>query len=50
MNAKIIRFFPTRKEIEIKNYRIVRKQVAPLINEPISKSIKRKTLKAIKKF
>jgi hypothetical protein len=50
MNAKVIRFFPTHKEIEIKDYRIVRKQVAPLINEPISKSIKRKTLKAIKKF
>ncbi len=45
-----IRLFKTNKELEVKSNHMIRKQVPPLINEPISKSIKRKTLKAIKKF
>ena len=46
----MIKLFRINKELEIKNYRIIRKQVPPLINQPISASVKRKTLKAIKKF
>lgn len=50
MNGWIIKLFKKYNEIEILNYRLMVKQAPPLINEPISKSIKRKTLKAIKKF
>ena len=46
----MIKLFRINNKHEIKDYRIIRKQVPPLINEPISKSVKRKTLKAIKKF
>ena len=46
----MIKLFRINNKPEIKDYRIIRKQVPPLINEPISKSVKRKTLKAIKKF
>ena len=50
MNAIIIKVSKNYKELGIKNYRIIIKQVPPLINQPVSSSVKRKSLKALKKF
>lgn len=45
-----IRLFKTNKELEVKSNHMIRKQVPPLINYPVSSSVKKKTLRAINKF